>query len=76
MYFNSHTREGVTANQNTQLCERQNFNSHTREGVTAYGDYPYRRRSYFNSHTREGVTETAINDLINSGISTHTPVRV
>ena len=36
MDFNSHTREGVTADEPDIKSDSSDFNSHTREGVTAH----------------------------------------
>ena len=56
LYFNSHTREGVTCYASLGCALPVNFNSHTREGVTPSQVLQYMYFSNFNSHTREGVT--------------------
>ena len=54
--FNSHTREGVTCDDEGLLDDAPDFNSHTREGVTRVKNILSPISSNFNSHTREGVT--------------------
>ena len=57
LYFNSHTREGVTFIKPDPYVYKYNFNSHTREGVTFETTLSAHSNIDFNSHTREGVTE-------------------
>ena len=50
LYFNSHTREGVTFMINSISIDHDDFNSHTREGVTSLA-YSLRCPKVISTHT-------------------------